>query len=52
MHGKNKTICIDGDGGFVMNAQELELVHRYQLPIKFFVLNNDGYGSIKTSSDR
>ena len=46
---KQETICIDGDGGFVMNMQELELVKRYKLPIKFFVLNNDGYGSIKTT---
>jgi acetolactate synthase-1/2/3 large subunit len=46
---KKETICIDGDGGFVMNMQELELVNRYKLPIKFFILNNDGYGSIKTT---
>jgi acetolactate synthase-1/2/3 large subunit len=46
---KQETICIDGDGGFVMNMQELELVNRYKLPIKFFILNNDGYGSIKTT---
>jgi len=46
-----ETISIDGDGGFVMNIQELELVHRYQLPIKFFVLNNNGYGSIKTTQN-
>jgi acetolactate synthase-1/2/3 large subunit len=44
-----ETICIDGDGGFFMNIQELELVHRYQLPIKFFILNNNGYGSIRTT---
>jgi acetolactate synthase-1/2/3 large subunit len=43
------TICIDGDGGFVMNIQELELVYRYNLPIKFFILNNNGYGSIRTT---
>jgi acetolactate synthase-1/2/3 large subunit len=29
--------------------QELELVNRYKLPIKFFILNNNGYGSIKTT---
>jgi acetolactate synthase-1/2/3 large subunit len=46
---KKETICIDGDGGFVMNMQELELVNRYKLPIKFFILNNNGYGSIKTT---
>jgi len=46
-----KTICIDGDGGFIMNIQELELVTRYKLPIIFFVLNNNGYGSIRTTQN-
>ncbi len=49
--GKKETICIDGDGGFFMNIQELELIYRYQLPIKFFILNNNGYGSIKTTQN-
>ena len=47
--GNKQTVCIDGDGGFVMNIQELELVDRYKLPIKYFVLNNNGYGSIKAT---
>jgi len=46
---KKEIICIDGDGGFYMNIQELELVKRYKLPIKYFILNNNGYGSIKTT---
>jgi acetolactate synthase-1/2/3 large subunit len=46
--GKN-TVCIEGDGGFVMNIQELETVRRLDLPLKFFVLNNAGYGSIRTT---
>ena len=45
--GKHRTICVTGDGGFAMNIQELEVVTRYQLPIKFFVYNNNGYGSIR-----
>lgn len=45
--GKKRTICVNGDGGFVMNIQELETVKRLNLPIKYFILNNDGYGSIK-----
>lgn len=45
--GGRKTICINGDGGFMMNIQELETVRRLNLPIKFFILNNDGYGSIR-----
>ena len=44
-----RTVCVDGDGGFQFNIQELETVSRLRLPIKFFVLNNDGYASIRAS---
>ena len=47
--GRNRTICVDGDGGFQMNIQELETVRRLNLPIKFFVVNNDGFASIRAS---
>ncbi|MCX6993121.1 MAG: thiamine pyrophosphate-binding protein [Kiritimatiellaeota bacterium] len=47
--GRKRTICLDGDGGFSMNIQELETVRRLNLPIKFFVLNNGGYGSIQAT---
>jgi len=47
--GHKQTILVDGDGGFQFNIQELETVRRLQLPIKFFVLNNDGYASIRAS---
>jgi acetolactate synthase-1/2/3 large subunit len=47
--GRRRTVCVDGDGGFQFNIQELETVRRLQLPIKFFVLNNDGYASIRAS---
>jgi acetolactate synthase-1/2/3 large subunit len=47
--GRRRTVCVDGDGGFQFNIQELETVARLNLPIKFFVLNNDGYASIRTS---
>ena len=50
--GGKRTICIDGDGGFAMNTQELETIHRLQLPVKFFVLNNDGYASIRATQKR
>jgi acetolactate synthase-1/2/3 large subunit len=44
-----EVIAVDGDGGFMFNIQELETIHRLQLPIKFFVLNNEGYSSIRAS---
>jgi acetolactate synthase-1/2/3 large subunit len=47
--GRRRTICIDGDGGFMFNVQDLETIARLQLPITFFVLNNDGYASIRAS---
>lgn len=46
---KRNIICVDGDGGFQFNIQELETISRLNLPIKFFVLNNEGYGSIRAS---
>jgi acetolactate synthase-1/2/3 large subunit len=50
--GRERTILVNGDGGFQMNIQELETVHRLRLPIKIFVLNNQGYASIRTSQMR
>ena len=44
-----EVVAVDGDGGFMFNIQELETIRRLQLPIKFFVLNNDGYSSIRAS---
>jgi acetolactate synthase-1/2/3 large subunit len=46
--GRKPTVCINGDGGFQLNIQELETIGRLKLPIKFFVLDNGGYGSIQT----
>jgi acetolactate synthase I/II/III large subunit len=47
--GQRRTICVDGDGGFMFNIQDLETIARLKLPITFFVLNNDGYASIRAS---
>ena len=49
---RRRTISVDGDGGLQLNIQELETARRLQLPIKLFVLNNDGYASIRTSQSR
>lgn len=46
--GGRRTISVDGDGGFQLNVQELQTVARLGLPIKFFVLSNNGYASIRS----
>lgn len=40
-------ICITGDGSIMMNLQELQTIKHYKLPIKIYVLNNNGYRSIE-----
>ncbi|MBM4193113.1 MAG: thiamine pyrophosphate-binding protein [Gemmatimonadetes bacterium] len=51
-HGRRRVIGVDGDGGYQLNIQELEVIRRLNLPVKTFVLNNDGYASIRTSQSR
>lgn len=46
-NNKRRTILINGDGAFQLNIQELETVHRLNLPIKIFIWCNDGYASIR-----
>lgn len=48
---RRRTICVEGDGSFQMNAQELETIRRLNLPIKVFVINNQGYASIRSSQE-
>ena len=42
-----RVICLVGDGGFSLNTPELEVIRRENLPIKIFVFENGGYGSIR-----
>jgi len=44
-------ILIEGDGGFILNMQELAVVRDRHLPIMIFILNNHGYHSIRTMQD-
>ena len=41
-----KIVCLAGDGSLMMNLQELQTIAGYALPIKIFILNNNGYSSI------
>lgn len=46
-NNRRRTILINGDGAFQMNIQELETLHRLNLPVKIFIWNNAGYASIR-----
>lgn len=43
----DRVICVDGDGSFMMNLQELQTVRYNNLNIKIVILNNNGYHSIR-----
>ena len=42
-----RIICMDGDGSFMMNLQELQTVVFNKLNLKIFLINNNGYHSIR-----
>lgn len=44
---KKRTICVTGDGSFMLNMQELQTIKYYKLPIKIVVFSNDGYNAIR-----
>ena len=50
---KQCVACVDGDGGFLLNMQELYTLRANpDLPIAIFILNNKGYASISVSQTR
>ena len=46
-----RVICLDGDGSFQMNLQELQTVVYNKLNLKIFYLNNNGYHSIRQTQN-
>lgn len=46
-NNNKRTILINGDGAFQLNIQELQTLKQLKLPIKMFIWNNNGYGSIR-----
>ena len=49
---KGQVLCMVGDGGIMMNLQELQTIVHHQLPIRIIVFNNGGYGMIKQTQEK
>ena len=47
VHPQRKVIAVCGDGGFLMNSQELETAVRLGLDLTVLVVRDDGYGMIR-----
>jgi acetolactate synthase-1/2/3 large subunit len=52
MASNQQVISIIGDGSFMSNIQELATVKQHELNIKFVILNNNGYLSIKNTQTK
>ena len=45
--GDRPVMCLNCDGGMMMNIQELQTIKTHNLPVKIIIFNNDGYLMIK-----
>ena len=48
----NQIISLIGDGSFMMSIQELATVMHHKIPLKIFIINNNGYSMIKQTQDQ
>jgi acetolactate synthase I/II/III large subunit len=44
---RGEVMCLNCDGGMMLNLQELQTIAHHKLPVKLFIFNNDGYLMIK-----
>ncbi len=48
---KKRIVCIAGDGSIQLNIQELQTIVSHKLPIKIFLINNNGYLAIRNTQE-
>lgn len=48
---KKRIILITGEGSLMFNLQELQSIFHYKIPVKIFLLNNNGYLAIKNTQN-
>ena len=49
--GGQKIICLAGDGSIMLNVQELQTIVFNRYPVKIFILNNNGYHSVRQTQE-
>lgn len=47
--GKKPVVSVEGDGSLQLNLQELSTLKSLNLPIRIFIMNNNGYASIRNT---
>jgi acetolactate synthase I/II/III large subunit len=48
---RHRILCLTGDGGLMMNIEELATIRRYNLDVKLFIFNNGGHAIQKQTID-
>lgn len=52
LNPERRVLAVVGDGGFMMNAQELETAMRLKVPIVVLILNDNAFGFIKWKQEK
>ena len=47
-----RVVLVSGDGGFMLNIQELALLARHRLPIKIMLFNNGGHAMCRQTQEQ
>ncbi len=50
--GAKRVVCIVGDGSLMMNLQEMATIRHHALPVKVFVIDNDGYAMVQQTQEQ
>lgn len=50
--GSHPVTCVSGDGSLMMNIQELATIQRHRLPVRLFIINNEGYGMVQQTQEQ
>lgn len=48
---KDRIVLLTGEGSIMMNLQELQTINHYKIPVKIFLINNNGYLAIKNTQN-